>query len=168
MPNLISKIVVATVLTAPFATQAQVRFDLPPLPGHQIVEVGYSDLDQKDQRRLDFYAGKVVVEMKATVDADREGDAAALSLHGKTLKTTAERYLDAALKSGLSEAEADALFYRHLIDGFSGPLPQFMVTETGRPAGIRAVLSMTVEPGDSGQGQYLNSIRNVGESTFDE
>lgn len=165
MQNASRYLAVIAALAAPVAGHGKVRFEFGALPGSGIVQAGYEDLAETEQRRLDFYAEKIVVEMKATVEANQAGDAAAFNKHGAAMKQTAERFLTAAEKAGLTETEADFIFHQHLIAEYQGPLPDFMVTSTG-PAGIRALVSLMVAPTETEQADYVDSIRNAGDDAF--
>ncbi|SPF76109.1 hypothetical protein ALP8811_01109 [Aliiroseovarius pelagivivens] len=156
---------VVTAISIPAVGYAQVMAPAVAIPQGHVVQAGYDDLKQTDQRRLDFYAQKIVIEILATVAANEAGDTAGFNKHGNAMKSTAERYLEAAEKVGLTEAEADLVFHQHLITGYEGPLPAFMVTSTG-PAGIRALISMLVPESNVAETDYLDSIRDAGGDTF--
>lgn len=156
---------VVTAISVPAASHAQVMAPSIALPQGQVVQAGYDDLKETEKRRLDFYAQKIVIEILATVKANEDGDTAGFNKHGNAMKSTAERYLAAAEKAGLTESEADLVFHQHLITGYEGPLPAFMVTSTG-PAGIRALISLLVPETSVSETDYLDSIRNAGGDTF--
>ena len=156
---------VVTAISIPVASHGQVMMPSVVPPQGHIVQAGYEDLKQTEQRRLDFYAQKIVIEILATVKANEAGDTAGFNKHGNAMKSTAERYLEAAKKAGLTEAEADFVFHQHLITGYEGPLPAFMVTSNG-PAGIRALISLLVPDSSVNEANYLDSIRDAGGDTF--
>lgn len=156
---------IVAAIAVPMAGHAQTRIQVGFAPHDQVVRAGYDDLEQKDQRRLDFYAEKIVAAIKATVDANKTGDAEAFAKHGNALKSTADRFLETAQGAGLSESEADMIFHRHLVDGYAGPLPKFMVTSTG-PAGVRALMSLMVLPSQGEGDDYVDSIRDAGNVQF--
>lgn len=155
-------LLIAAALAAPAAGLAQAAGG----GAQALVLAGYDDLEEKDQRRLDFYADKILVEIRALMAARDAGDVDAFSRHGTALKTTAERFLSAAEGSGLTGEEADRIFHRHLAEGLSGPLPDFMIGDWG-PAGVAALSTLEVEPPQPGGSDYVNAIRSAGETLFD-
>lgn len=161
MPNALKYLAVLVALIVPVSASAQ----------SQAANVagleGYSQLAEKDQRRLDFYAEKIVTEIQATVEANQNGDATGFNKHGTAMKSTAERFLVAVEKLGLQENEANLIFHRHLITSYSGPLPAFMVTDTG-PAGVKDLVALMVAPPETSQGNYVDSIRSAGGELLDQ
>ena len=165
MLDTIRFLVVVTAISIPAAGYAQAVRPTGFQPADLIVEAGYEDLKETDQRRLDFYAQKIVAEILATMEASEAGDTVGFNKHGNAMKSTAERYLSTAEAAGLTEAEADLVFHQHLITGLEGPLPPFMVTSTG-PAGIRALISLLVPEAGEAAPDYVDSIRNAGGALF--
>ncbi len=167
MLDAIRYLAIAAVITAPLAAHGQARIKSGFTPTDLIVQADYNDLELKDQRRLDFYAEKIVVEIIAIVNANEANDVATSRKHEEALKSMAERLLVAAEKSGLTESEADTIFRGKLIDGFSGALPSFMVTDTGL-AGVRDLISLGLHPVEPGAEDYVDSVRDAGETLFKE
>ncbi|MCG6883623.1 MAG: hypothetical protein LJE62_07715 [Silicimonas sp.] len=158
---------VLAALTFPVAGHSQTYLKTAGTLNDLVVLAGYDELAEKDRRRVDFYADKIVVEIKATVAAGQAGDQAAFSRHGNTVQKLALRFLEAAETAGLTESEADFIFRRHLIENYSGPLPPFLVNNNG-PAGVRDLGTLEIEETDANTSQYVNDIRTAGDNLFSE
>lgn len=165
MRTALALILLMTGLAAPAQAWVAGPSLAPPAAGLPLVRAGISDLADTDQRRLNFYAGKLVDEVRAVAEAEQAGDGARVQKHGRALTTTAERYLSAAEAAGVEEAEVDQLFHRHLAEGLEGQVPTFLLSDRGL-VGVRSLMVLELETSGGGEGSYVDSIRNSGNSTF--
>ena len=162
------------VLTAPIAgwAAADRHADGAQARETMLLQIGYQDLAQKDQRRLVFYADRIVKDLMSWSTADSEGRAEDTRRIGLEIVELSSRLLSAGLQYGLTTGEVEEVFRERFVAGFSGRLPAFMLGERGI-AGVSDLLvielnaptgTVSIEEGDD----YIDSIRSVGESLFGE
>jgi hypothetical protein len=124
-------------------------------------------LEEKEQRRLNFYAEKVVVEVKALIAASQNADLAGFNKHGRAMKSTAERLIGDAERLGLTRDETEQLFQHHLWASGTGALPFFLADDAGNTdLGRILALEVKTEAPQTGGSDYVNAIRNAGENLF--
>jgi len=129
----------------------------------------FAALEEKEQRRLDFYAEKVVVEIEALVAASQNADLAGFNRHGRAMKSAAERLIGGAERLGLSQDEAEQLFQRHLSSSETGALPFFLADDAGNTdLGRLLALEVKTEAPQLDGSDYVNAIRDAGETLFAE
>lgn len=120
-----------------------------------------STLTDRDQRRLDFYAGKIIEEIGAISALEDAGDTAAVDEKIATTRTMAGRFTTSSEDLGLTAEEARQYFLVHMMGNFSGRLPEAFVGSEG----IFDLNLLFAETGSADQtpaatGDYLDLLRN--------
>jgi hypothetical protein len=123
--------------------------------------VDLAALTDRDKRRLDFYAAKIVEEIAAISELELEGDAQAVEGTLTTTRTMADRFTVSSQELGLSAEEARQYFLVHMMGSFSGRLPDAFMGPTGI-----FDLNLLFVVDDSGNqrapaaGNYVDLLRN--------
>lgn len=162
------------VLTAPMAgwAAAALPVDDGQATDTMLFKIGYEDLAEKDQRRLVFYADRIVKDLMAWSTADTEGKVEETRRIALEIVEISSRLISAGLQYGLTPSEVEEIFRDRFVLSFTGRLPAFMLGERGI-AGVSDLLTLelnaptgtvSAEEGDD----YIDSIRSVGETLFGE
>lgn len=120
-----------------------------------------STLTDRDRRRLDFYAGKIIEEIDAISALEDAGNAAGVDEKIATTRTMAGRFTVSSEDLGLTAEEARQYFLVHMMGNFSGRLPEAFVGS----AGIFDLNLLFADTGGADQstavtGDYLDLLRN--------
>lgn len=129
---------------------------LPP----DLVQVDLDALTDRDKRRLDFYAGKIVEEISAISALEEAGDQQGVTSLLSTTRTMADRFTISSEELGLTAEEARQYFLVHMMGNFSGRLPDAFVGT----AGIFDLNLLFLEPATTTaaapDGDYVDLLRN--------
>lgn len=120
-----------------------------------------STLTDRDRRRLDFYASKIIEEIDAISTLEEAGDVAGVDEKISATRTMASRFTISSEDLGLSADEARQYFLGHMMGNFSGRLPDAFAGSSG----IFDLNLLFVETGDAPQspavsGDYVDLLRN--------
>lgn len=120
-----------------------------------------STLTDRDRRRLDFYASKIVEEIDAISGLEDSGDVAGVDEKISTTRTMADRFTISSEDLGLTAEEARQYFLVHMMGNFSGRLPEAFVGS----AGIFDLNLLFVDTDGTQQapavtGDYVDLLRN--------
>ncbi|WP_322890092.1 MULTISPECIES: hypothetical protein [unclassified Yoonia] len=120
-----------------------------------------STLTDRDRRRLDFYASKIVEEIDAISALEDTGDVAGVDAKISTTRVMADRFTISSEDLGLTAEEARQYFLVHMMGNFSGRLPEAFVGS----AGIFDLNLLFVDTGATRQapavtGDYVDLLRN--------
>jgi hypothetical protein len=128
-------------------------------PHLQLVDL--ETLTDRDRRRLDFYASKIVEEITAISTLEESGDQQGVDSKLDTTRTMADRFTISSEELGLTAEEARQYFLVHMMGNFSGRLPEAFVGTTGIfDLNLLFVETDTQTTGTAPTGDYVDLLRN--------
>ncbi|WP_019954458.1 hypothetical protein [Yoonia vestfoldensis] len=118
-------------------------------------------LTDRDKRRLDFYAGRIIEEITAISTLEDSGDVAAVDTKIGETRTMADRFTISSEELGLSAEEARQYFLVHMMGNFSGRLPEAFVGSAGIfDLNLLFVDTDGTEQSPVATGDYVDLLRN--------
>lgn len=118
-----------------------------------------------EEKRLEFYSDKLLVELRAVAEAQDSGESRAILTHRNALATITERWITAAKGNGLDLDGSEAFFREYFAVNYQGRIPADFANDIGLVSlnSLRAGLGRPplVEEDDN---SFLQILRDAGNS----